>query len=285
MERITSIYQTAADEHRELTAQEQEDIKMLQDQMRDDAISALSETEEEAAVIRERMNSYQGRLSAEMASEFITKANEARDGEIQAAQEKYDELVKQAARMQAAGDITEDEYKRMTEEAEKTREITVEKAKEACEGIKDEIVNANPNIEREVSIQTGKIKDGWDKLGDYATNGWNYITSLFNSALSKANSIKSGAGVRLGGRDGSHYNGLDYVPFDGYNARLHKGERVLTAEENRAYNAGFNASGNYSGGVTITGNTFNVRDDQDIEKIAQALYELKLKEQRGIGMI
>lgn len=31
--------------------------------------------------------------------------------------------------------------------------------------------------------------------------------------------------------DGSHANGLDYVPYDGYIAELHKGERVLTAEE------------------------------------------------------
>lgn len=32
--------------------------------------------------------------------------------------------------------------------------------------------------------------------------------------------------------DGSHRDGLDYVPFDGYVAELHKGERVLTSEEN-----------------------------------------------------
>ncbi|USG67450.1 phage tail tape measure protein [Brevibacillus ruminantium] len=38
--------------------------------------------------------------------------------------------------------------------------------------------------------------------------------------------------------DGSHANGLSYVPFDGYIAELHKGERVLTAEENRTYSDG-----------------------------------------------
>jgi hypothetical protein len=37
--------------------------------------------------------------------------------------------------------------------------------------------------------------------------------------------------------DGSHAGGLGYVPRDGYIAELHRGERVLTAGENRGYDA------------------------------------------------
>ena len=63
--------------------------------------------------------------------------------------------------------------------------------------------------------------------------------------------------------------GLARVPYDGMPARLHEGERVLTKEQNDAYNAGM-AGGN---GVLITGNTFNVRQDSDIEAIANVLAE------------
>jgi hypothetical protein len=38
--------------------------------------------------------------------------------------------------------------------------------------------------------------------------------------------------------DGSHAGGLDYVPFDGYRAILHKGESVKTAAETRNGDSG-----------------------------------------------
>ncbi len=46
--------------------------------------------------------------------------------------------------------------------------------------------------------------------------------------------------------DGSHKSGLSYVPYDNYIARLHRGERVLTSEENKEYGSllnRFNSSG------------------------------------------
>lgn len=65
--------------------------------------------------------------------------------------------------------------------------------------------------------------------------------------------------------DGSHMGGLSYVPTDGYKANLHKGERVLTASENRSYSQGG------GGQVLITGNTFNVRKESDVDAVARAI--------------
>lgn len=223
---IKDIYQKAADENRQITDTEQQQINDIQAKMRDQAISTFSETEEEAAVIRERMKDYQGRLSAEMAAEMISKANEAKEKETSAATEKYENLVKQASKLKQAGLITEREYNDMIKSAKKAKGEQIKKAEEACDGVKKEIKEATPGIEDEVDIQTGKIKTAWDKLSDWVGGVWDWITGKADKAANEASNARSKV-------DGSHYNGLSYVPFDGYTARLHKGERVLTAKENK----------------------------------------------------
>ena len=40
--------------------------------------------------------------------------------------------------------------------------------------------------------------------------------------------------------DGIHANGLPFVPFDGYIAALHRGERVVPANQNRSYTTNSN---------------------------------------------
>lgn len=52
--------------------------------------------------------------------------------------------------------------------------------------------------------------------------------------IANLTNILSG-GVSGAAVNGSHANGLDSVPFDGYIAELHKGERVLTASESKDY--------------------------------------------------
>lgn len=69
------------------------------------------------------------------------------------------------------------------------------------------------------------LKSAWESVKSWFTNAWN---NLFSNRT-----VSVGANVSSSGVDGSHAGGLDYVPFDGYVAELHKGEQVLTAEEAR----------------------------------------------------
>nr|DAZ70461.1 MAG TPA: tail tape measure protein [Caudoviricetes sp.] len=62
----------------------------------------------------------------------------------------------------------------------------------------------------------------------------------------------------------SHAYGLNYVPYDGYPALLHEGERVMTAAENRN-------SAAQTITVQVTGNAFSVRSDEDIDAIARQI--------------
>lgn len=63
----------------------------------------------------------------------------------------------------------------------------------------------------------------------------------------------------------SHAFGLNRVPFDGYLAMLHQGERVQTAEEARR------SQRRTAPTVQITGNQFSVRSEGDIDAIAERI--------------
>ncbi len=71
--------------------------------------------------------------------------------------------------------------------------------------------------------------------------------------------------------DGSHRTGLSFVPKDGYIAELHKGERVLTKEENQSLNAGSSSSKSLKTIVIeklIGEMNFTINKMEDIEEIA-----------------
>ncbi|MDM8312910.1 phage tail tape measure protein [Clostridium cadaveris] len=204
MSRITEIYRSAKERGVEITQSEQQEINMLREQMRNQAITTLSSTEEEAAVIRERMKSYQGRLTAEMAAEMVQKANEARDGEINAANTKYDEVVRQAARLRQAGAISDEEYNNMVESAAETRDEQIAKAKEACDGVKNEIEQATPGISKQVEMQTGEIKKWYNKAADAIGGFFKNLFSNNERARKEGSELSNSYGG--GGGGGSRNN-------------------------------------------------------------------------------
>lgn len=87
------------------------------------------------------------------------------------------------------------------------------------------------------------IATAWGGLVSWFTGLWD---SLFSNRSVDVNVNANASGNAV---NGSHANGLDYVPFDGYIAELHKGERVLTANEAKSYKNGEKSSG--GGGFAV----------------------------------
>lgn len=102
----------------------------------------------------------------------------------------------------------------------------------------------------------GYEKGQWFTKGLVASIGGNYVEyeSLPGDISYNADTGNSNA------------YGLKYVPYDGYPAMLHQGERVLTAEEARRQSR--SGAGGLS--VTITGPVM-VRQDSDIDAIVMRL--------------
>lgn len=87
-----------------------------------------------------------------------------------------------------------------------------------------EIVKAGAKV---VDSIIDGIAGAWKKLTGWFKGIWN---DLFGG-LSANVSVNGSAKGAVAGVNGSHASGLDYVPFDGYIAELHKGEMVVPKRE------------------------------------------------------
>lgn len=91
-------------------------------------------------------------------------------------------------------------------------------AKDTLNNILDGFKEAWTGIKEWIDDKVGWISDAWGSVKDFFS---------FD-----------------GDSDGSHRTGLREVPYDGYIAELHKGERVLTAAEAKRYQNGTTGGGN-----------------------------------------
>lgn len=98
------------------------------------------------------------------------------------------------------------------------------------------------------------LKSVWSSISSWATNAFESL----KNALNPSTWFSSSTGSSGYGR--SYASGLDYVPYDGYKATLHEGERILTAQENKKYDTGIS---------TGAGNTYNFYSPKAID-VAQA---------------
>ena len=108
----------------------------------------------------------------------------------------------------------------------------------------------------------------WNSIYNWVVEKVNWLSdrlSFWNSSQSKMSA------------NGSHATGLEYVPFDGYRAILHKGERVLTAEQAKEADKGQN--GGNTRVVKVEIGQFINQTEKDIDELVEIIDE-KLEERR-----
>lgn len=124
-----------------------------------------------------------------------------------------------------------------------TIRTAMETVKGTMTGAWDSIVGAVSGVGDRIG---STLSGAWEGVKDTFAGAINWIIGKFNTMLGSLNSLSIKnpfTGEEIAGIniplipliDGSHANGLADVPWDGYIAELHKGERVLTADENDEY--------------------------------------------------
>lgn len=172
---------------------------------------------------------------------------------------------------------------------EAAQEMTT--VRDAAEVLATEVYNASDTnltlIESQTTLteQTRILADkfgGWAAEYAAAQAGTKGLGAGAGVGADQAQQGEAGYGVtyKNGGQyvNGKRHNawGLDRVPYDNYPALLHEGERVLTAAEAREADRGAGVS------VVISGNQFHIREDADVDRVAEALAQkLQLAAVRG----
>jgi len=95
------------------------------------------------------------------------------------------------------------------------------------------------------------------------------VSGYMNKIGTKIDKINKYAVKASSSTEHSHRMGLSYVPYDGYRATLHEGERVLTKSEANQYNNGNNSSNNDVGDIIIPVYIGNDRLDTLVVKASE----------------
>ena len=255
-------------------------IIQLTDEQDAETIRIVAKNKAEQEMLFNNLYSNVDNITAKHVSDMAIKINELRDNSVKAAEETKNKQLQYAEEWRAQkeiinGKLTEEErktYENMKKAAVEGYGKSVEEAERLrIQGL-SRLRNEYSHLDNNIDWNTGKIYS-WasqvaQKLGLINSTP---LESKSATYTIQASVVGMGAVSQL---FSSHYNGLDYVPYDGYRARLHRGERVLTAEENKEY-----MSGGKGGDINVSIDKVYNNTPNDARKIAQQL-GLEIRKQR-----
>ena len=255
-------------------------IIQLTDEQDAETIRIVAKNKAEQEMLFNNLYSNVDNITAKHVSDMAIKINELRDNSVKAAEETKNKQLQYAEEWKAQkeiinGKLTEEErktYENMKRAAVEGYGKSVEEAERLRMQGLSRLRNEYGHLDNSIDWNTGKIRSWASQVA--AKLGLINDTPLESKSATytiQASVVGMGAVSQL---FSSHYNGLDYVPYDGYRARLHRGERVLTAEENKEY-----SSGGKGGDINVSIDKVYNNTPNDARKIAQQL-GLEIRKQR-----
>lgn len=161
-ERVNHILQNAANQKRELTESEKDQINAIQEQMNQNAVKYLTDNERDQKVILENMRNQAEAMSARQAADVAKNSAKQRDKVIKDAEAQFNDTVAFAIKQRdETGAMTAEEADAVIREATKKRDGSVKQAKDTHAEVVAEAKKQAGDHVKEVDWETGQVLSKW----------------------------------------------------------------------------------------------------------------------------
>ena len=162
------------------------EITRIQEEQKTLAIEALSASAEEQKIILGRLADSTEELSAKQAADIVKNSASARDGAIQAANEKYDQVIAAAEEeYYVHGSISKEQFEEIKKNAEAQRDSSISAAEEMHEGVVDQAKKQAEGHLKMVDWETGETLSTWNRFIAGFASVINTVTGGVNWVLGK----------------------------------------------------------------------------------------------------
>ncbi|KEH90622.1 phage tail tape measure protein [Clostridium botulinum] len=243
-DKITQIIQTANEQHRQLRTDELNDMKMYQDNMRQNAVESLSKNEIETQVILERLKSYNTRITAEQAAEAIKNAEQQR---VQTVDEANRQFLETKFAFEQARDVTKtctaEEAEEVITAAARMRDETVAHANAQKEEVVSKVTEMDSEVSQNVNTTTGEVISNSERMQSTWDN-WNpkehnCVVNFFHRIFSseeKVSDTKESTEEFLKRKRG-YASGTNYATSGIHEVAEH-GFEIVVGRQHRLFNGG-----------------------------------------------